>query len=580
MAEIVVRLLAGDDEERSFSLSQEFASEVARLPGVTSRAPPSVSPDTGKRGDLIIFGALVIASVSGGGALTALISTIGSYLARDRRTEVEIQTSDGRKVRISFQKFKQKEMEELLRQSLAMNGNFATSMGQDSRREREQLIAMARVRLGTCVNNGYLTEEQFEEAIALLKRDEAMLFPHDRRFRDDIIRFLKGEASFLEVFRTTLIPHRSPSFPPMRLPEIPQTSATQPKPELAEKSITLPKSEAAVSVENRTSSGKYVVWYATNRRPNDPIDPNKGFSAQRDRTVHYGTCRVSIPKSHKIGSTGSPWWKRILTWTDDRLKLLETTSIDTVTYWMNLATHLDQITEDDNSGVVFLHGYNVSFSDAALRAAQIGFDLQIKGAMSFFSWPSQGTLDGYSADEATIEASEDTIAEYLVDFATKSGASKVHIIAHSMGNRGLLRAVIRLVSMAEQRSQIRFDQIVLAAADVDADVFRRDSSAYAKIARRTTLYISSRDRAVEASKWLHNYPRAGLMPPIMIAPGIDTINVVNVDITTLGHGYIAEARAVLTDIFHLFREGKAPENRFGIAAITSRQHEAYWEIRG
>jgi len=111
-------------------------------------------------------------------------------------------------------------------------------------------------------------------------------------------------------------------------------------------------------------------------------------------------------------------------------------------------------------------------------------------------------LDGYAADEATIEASEDTIGEFLVDFAAKSGASRVHIIAHSMGNRGLLRAVNRIVSMAQQRSQKRFDQIILAAADVDADVFRRDSGAYTKIARRTTLYASSRDRAVEASRWL------------------------------------------------------------------------------
>ena len=66
--------------------------------------------------------AIIIAAVSGG-ALTALVNTIGSYLARDRRTEVEIQTHDGRKVRISSQMFKQKEMEELLRQSLAMTGD-------------------------------------------------------------------------------------------------------------------------------------------------------------------------------------------------------------------------------------------------------------------------------------------------------------------------------------------------------------------------------------------------------------------------------------------------------------------------
>jgi hypothetical protein len=121
MAEIVVRLVAGDDEERSFFLSQEFSSDVARLSGVAARTPPAAAPEPGKRGDPITMGAIVIAAVSGSGALTALVNTIGSYLARDHRTEVEIQTPDGRKVRISSQAFKPAELEETLRPLLDMS---------------------------------------------------------------------------------------------------------------------------------------------------------------------------------------------------------------------------------------------------------------------------------------------------------------------------------------------------------------------------------------------------------------------------------------------------------------------------
>ncbi len=69
---------------------------------------------------------------------------------------------------------------------------------------------------------------------------------------------------------------------------------------------------------------EYTVWYGTSRRPNDPTNSNKGYSAQRDSKIHYGTCAVYIPKSHKIGSIGSSWWKRLVTMTDDRLKLLRT----------------------------------------------------------------------------------------------------------------------------------------------------------------------------------------------------------------------------------------------------------------
>jgi hypothetical protein len=75
MAEITVRLLAGDDEERSLSLSREFSSDVARLSGVVSRAPPPAAPELGKKGDPITLGAIVIAAASGG-ALTALIALL------------------------------------------------------------------------------------------------------------------------------------------------------------------------------------------------------------------------------------------------------------------------------------------------------------------------------------------------------------------------------------------------------------------------------------------------------------------------------------------------------------------------
>ena len=52
---------------------------------------------------------------------------------------------------------------------------------------------------------------------------------------------------------------------------------------------------------------EYLVWYGTNRRPNDARDAGKGYSAARDSVVHYGSWRVFIPHSHKIGSIGSPW---------------------------------------------------------------------------------------------------------------------------------------------------------------------------------------------------------------------------------------------------------------------------------
>jgi esterase/lipase superfamily enzyme len=351
-----------------------------------------------------------------------------------------------------------------------------------------------------------------------------------------------------------------------------------------ERRLSFPNVAASVersapeAVSEQPDQAEYEVWYGTSRQPNDPADPNKGYSGRRDAKIHYGSCTVFVPKSHKIGSLGSPWWKRVLTLTDDRLKLLRTEEIAENDFWRQVSAKLTAIELDDRDAVIFIHGYNVTFNDAALRAAQIGFDLSIKGAMAFFSWPSQGTLAGYAADEATIEANEDLIAEFMSKFAARSQAKAVHIIAHSMGNRGVLRAVNRIAQQAERASGVPFGQIILAAADVDVDTFRHLCAAYTQLSKRTTLYVSQRDLAVESSQWLHGFGRVGLLPPIFVTPGIDTVNVTNADLTALGHGYVASARDVLQDIHDLIVHGAPPEKRFGLKKRQTDDGEAYWLI--
>jgi esterase/lipase superfamily enzyme len=336
-----------------------------------------------------------------------------------------------------------------------------------------------------------------------------------------------------------------------------------------------PAIKAEISENDRA---EYTVWYCTNRQPNDPADAAQGFSSRRDKTKHYGTCRVFVPKSHKIGSTGSPWWKRFLTMTDDRLRLLEIKDFEKSSYWQSIAAQLATASLSDRIAVVFIHGYRVSFEDAALRTAQIGFDLSIRGVMAFFSWPSLGTVSGYPADEAAIEASEAAIGEYLLEVLEQSGAKAVHMIAHSMGNRGVLRAIDRIVERAQQRSSQRFGQIVLAAPDVDADTFRQLCPAYTKLGHRTTLYVSARDLAIETSHWLHQFPRAGLIPPVVVCNGIDTINVTNADLTMLGHGYVAQAKEVLQDLHSLIFRNAPPAERFGLRETATKDGERFWLI--
>jgi esterase/lipase superfamily enzyme len=326
----------------------------------------------------------------------------------------------------------------------------------------------------------------------------------------------------------------------------------------------------------------YPLWFGTNRALVDPSDPAQGFSGERATELRYGLCRVAVPRSHRIGSVGSAWWKRLLTRTDDRLRLDREALrlLAAEAFWADVSRALAERDAGQRMGLVVIHGYNVSFEAAALRAAQIGFDLQVPGVTAFFSWPSRARLAGYTADEATIQASEKHIARFLLEFTRLSGADEVHVIAHSMGNRGLLRAVQRIVAEAGEEAGVPFGQIFLAAPDEDQEVFAELSAAYRKLARRTTLYVSAKDRAVATSMMVHDAPRVGLTPPVAVVPGIDTVEVTNVDVSLLGHGYFAEARDLLHDIHSLLIHDAPPARRLGLRPATTPDGRSYWVIGG
>src|SRR5262249_32347352 len=175
------------------------------------------------------------------------------------------------------------------------------------------------------------------------------------------------------------------------------------------------------------------------------------------------------------------------------------------------------------------------------------------------------------------EASERAITDFLVEFTSSCGAEKAHVIAHSMGNRGLLRALQRIAANAETRGKLRFGQIFLAAPDVDRDLFLDLARLYPEHAQRTTLYPSDADLPVHLSSKLHGAPRAGYFKPYTVVPGVDTVAVPDFDVDLLGHSYFAQAEALLHDIYDLLRHNKAPAQRQRITAAFDTG-TAFWKI--
>ncbi len=315
----------------------------------------------------------------------------------------------------------------------------------------------------------------------------------------------------------------------------------------------------------------YPLWYGTNRKPKDSNDLSKGFSGQGDDRVHYGTCEVVVKKTHKFGSV--EWFQNLFTRSTrlDRASLQQMVELD---FWASIQSNLAEIDLGKRNALVFIHGYNVSFAGAAKTAAQLGCELEIP-MTAFYSWPSKGRLLGYGADESSIEDSEKHIANFLTEFVKVAQADRVHIIAHSMGNRGLLRSIDRIAKQFAGQTK-PFEQIILAAPDVSPKLFKDNATAYQSIANRTTLYVSRKDKALSASSWIHGNSRTGFSPPVTIVPTIDTIDVSNTDLNLLGHGYCMEDWDVLHDMRDLLKDNQHPDNR-GLV-IKNQESEKYWSI--
>lgn len=313
-----------------------------------------------------------------------------------------------------------------------------------------------------------------------------------------------------------------------------------------------------------------TVWFASNRER-----AGRGWSRRAGDAVAFGRCRVFVPNNRPVGSIG----RTIVKWGARAVRLTGTTILAEDAFWADLRAACGSLDAAARDALVFLHGYHTSFEKAARRTAQLKADLQHAGPAAFFSWPSADQFLAYASDKAAIEGSETSIRDFLVDFVRRSGAAKVHIIAHSMGNAGLLRAMHAIAQDAAALSGVTFGQIVLAAPDVDTRSFRGLAQAYARLAARTTLYVAENDRALGGSKWLHGeYERAGLAPPVVVVPGVDTINVSQINLGLLGHSYVVGLDKVLGDIHALLRDGAPPERRFRLRAVGAAGN-AHWEFK-
>lgn len=327
---------------------------------------------------------------------------------------------------------------------------------------------------------------------------------------------------------------------------------------------------------------KYVklpIYFATDRNRVNTSDWNEMFGNERS-SLKYGVCEVSIPHDHKIGEIESPsiWRFEFTEDPEKHIMIHKINMMEKDNFFSDLRQKIQRSARKRT--FLFVHGYNTSFSDAARRTAQISYDLLFDGKAVFYSWPSQASTFKYAKDEANIQWSQTNIRLFLEDYISRSGAEEIYLVAHSMGNRGLTRAIIDLM---DERPELRekITEIILAAPDIDADVFKRDIAPkmVKKVRKPITLYVSSDDLALKASKELHGSPRAGDSgTKMVIVDGVETIDASGVDTSFLSHSYFADTSSIIADIFDLIKTGKRAVSRETLR-LMKISNQVYFKVK-
>ena len=246
------------------------------------------------------------------------------------------------------------------------------------------------------------------------------------------------------------------------------------------------------------------VFYGTDRKTTGSLKPAEVYGSERG-DLQYGYLDVTIPAAHQEAELETrSRWDMVSYFVGEsglRSRYVLLDSVTPQTREAFLSALRKQIKDAPSKDVfIFVHGFNSTFEDAARRCAQLAYDLDFDGTPMMFSWASAGSATAYIKDEATVTSSGRKMAQMLDDVVAQSGAERIHLIAHSMGNRALIEALQTYLAQrdASNRRHI-FDQIVFTAPDVDREYFVGAIKSLSGAATRVTLYASNSDLALQSS---------------------------------------------------------------------------------
>jgi esterase/lipase superfamily enzyme len=319
------------------------------------------------------------------------------------------------------------------------------------------------------------------------------------------------------------------------------------------------------------------------------------FNGEVGDALLFGEALVTVPTNRKAGTIPRPL-KDYYVWSfeyrkedpkrDFTLAAVEVTSVDAFTDSMARVTQ--EAKAFAGHAFVFVHGYNVRFDDALFRAAQLAHDIEFDGPVVAYSWPSRGSMFDYKHDADMVKVSRDGLLETLQRVAATPGITRVNLVAHSLGSEPVLEALgmhRKIARSGGAAQDLKLNEIIFAASDVTRPYFVQQVTLLRPLAKGVTLYASSNDLALKASKkFSRSLERAGDVSADgpLVTPGVESIDISKAatSVFALNHSLFAERKALVEDLRQLLRSTRPPHERSKLFEPIGATTKQYWRFVG
>jgi len=225
---------------------------------------------------------------------------------------------------------------------------------------------------------------------------------------------------------------------------------------------------------------------ATTRLPAGDPPAKPWFSSERSPDLVFAEARLTPPSTSMLGRvTGSGW------------SIAKVENLNR----SNAAQSFAQAVFGRDL-LLYIHGYRESFETAATSTIDLSEGIGFPGVTGLFTWPSAASTFSYVADRESAMWSRDALEDLLTAIAKTPSGGRIHIVAHSMGTLLTLETLRMLRASGGESAMERIGAVVLAAPDIDIDLFARGLERLGPDAKKITVISSTKDRALAVSSRL------------------------------------------------------------------------------